>query len=685
MDFKELHRRMVFQNITNRHVQNDQYQQDLLRRFIVNEPISKPIQPPMPFNSSHTNMDRYSYGGYQYNHLLGSGLAEDDAIRSILRRNADIRAQNEQELQNDESGQFDTEEQTDTSGQKQSLELYFNELQDGGFGGTDINRENTRKALFNLKAIGLDLNLTTLQRYEKIVNEFIDSFVLSVKNPQFSEIISNSSQDVQPAKRIEILKASLKNLDSIENVLRILKVLDALEETYNLQDIQREPTFEAQFNDIIEAKPTQYIPKELRALLTRANKTFDQLKDQMQGIQDIRGDIQDKPSRIKSDTPKLNDFYTRLVTGFEIQFTKSAKKIFDKVRENYSPRNQEGVFEHKLSQNKFNNDLKAFFKSVKVRDIISQNMSNYVLNQASRHALINLVNGEGDVNNNIKIVSKDFNTMLQDVYTTVKKKFIDQINPQNQQPAQPVQPVQPAQPAQPVQPVQPVQPAQPKPIPQTPKIQPKQAPIPDTTPTERKFFDEPELLKQIEENIIPILNVHHKSKITNVKPTTNLADAEAQQQEASTTLTDKKKKGRSKTVITQQKLALKNAKMIVKSIKKNNQYKKQTKQLDDVKQKIDFEQDGRAIPDDIQQQEQSIAQQQQEAEDIAKEQALAYAQEQLKRTQQEEEVEQKGQGRSTGIRGRRIPSRAYKTKGGKNKKESSIDQEHRSRLRALLM
>ena len=222
MDFNAYRKKMILDNLMNANLRTKRYNRDMLNSHMTNEPFLEPIKPAMPFLSSHTNPDRYVFDGLDYDVFTGSGLAEDNVLRGLLARNESVRATNKAELLADESGTFDTEEQVDTSSQKQSLELYFNELQDGGFGGTDINRENTRKALFNLKAIGLDLNLQTIQRYEKIVNEFIDSFVLSVQNPQFSEILDAGSQSIKPKQRIEILKASLKNLDSIENILRMI-------------------------------------------------------------------------------------------------------------------------------------------------------------------------------------------------------------------------------------------------------------------------------------------------------------------------------------------------------------------------------------------------------------------------------------------------------------------------------
>jgi len=662
MDFNAYRRQLILDNIINTNLQTQQYERDILKNFVTNQPIMKPIAPPMPFLSSHTNPDRYEYGGYQYNHLTGAGLAEDDAIRNILKRNEMIKAQNMAELQADESGTFDTQEEADDSSQKQSLELYFNELQDGGFGGTDINRENTRKALFNLKAIGLDLNLQTIQRYEKIVNEFIDSFVLSVQNPQFSEILDVGTQTIKPKQRIEILKASLRNLDSIENVLRILKVLDMLEETYNIQDIQREPIFEARFNDIIEAKPTQYIPDNLRALLTRANKTFEQIKDKLQGIQDIRGDVKDKSDRIKSDKPKLTEVFERLTNGFKQLFTKTATKVFNTVRANYKPENQEAVLDKKLSRKKFRNNLKAFFKTVKVRDLIAQNMSNFTLSASARQALLRLVNGQGDVETNIKSVSKDFETMLQNVYKTVSDEFKDKLDPQEQAPIpQAPKPQAPPQPPQ-QPPLVPFIPAPAQRKPQTPQT----APLPKETPTEKQFLEQDDLLEKMRKNMTPVGKVHPKAKLSNITPTTDLKQAQEQLKDAKTLL--KKKKNASKNVKAQQKTLVQNAQRIVDSIIQNEKFKKQRAKADDVKKQLDFGQDGRAMPKDAEDEEREI----QEAEEQAKAQALAQAQEQLARAQEAEQEEQKGQGR-----------RVRKTHGGK--KTATIDKEHRTRLKALLM
>jgi len=230
MDFDAYVKQMFLRNSRNWIEQTKQYEQELLHPQRL--PLYPPLQPPLPFLSSSNNNYNVS------NYTGGAGLDVNEAIQNAIKRNAKIIAENREKLLNDEEYQAQiaqSEGAEDTTSQRQSLELYFNELQDGGFGGTDINRENTRKALFNLKNVGLSLTLQTIQRFTDITNEFLDSFILSVNNPQFSEILLKPSSAITPAKKVEILKNSLRNLDSIENILRILKILDVLDETYNFQ------------------------------------------------------------------------------------------------------------------------------------------------------------------------------------------------------------------------------------------------------------------------------------------------------------------------------------------------------------------------------------------------------------------------------------------------------------------
>ena len=673
MDFNAYRKKMIFDNIMNSHLQNEQYERDMMSNYVTNQPFMKPIQPPMPFLSSYTNPDRYAFDGLEYDVFTGSGVAEDNVLRGLLQRNASIQAQNKAELQADETGTFDTQEDEDTSSQKQSLELYFNELQDGGFGGTDINRENTRKALFNLKAIGLNLNLNTIQRYKDIVNEFIDSFVLSVQNPQFSEILNDGRQNLTVTKRVEILKASLKNLDSIENVLRILKVLDVLEETYNTQDIQREPIFEARFNDIIEAKPTQYIPQQLRALLTRANKTFEQIKDKLQGIQEVRQDIKRDDVRITSDRADMRSFNAQINQLFTPFMEKYVNEEFNKIKKSnnglaWTIARLNGV------QYDFEKILTQFFKTKKTRKLVANILSNITLNSGQRQNFINLVNGsdgaETELQNVNEVLWEELKDSMRDYISGMVNKLRRRKADNDELPEriEEAREVLRKPKARQAKPAQPVQPAQPKPQPKQ-QYTPSQAPLPKKTPTEARFFEAPELLEQMNSAMKPLGDVHPRANITSISPTTNLNKAKKQQDEAVELLDSKMKRNSRAKVTKQQKIAVENAKMIVDSILRNNQFKAQRGRLDDIQRRLEFSDDGRAFPDEAQQKEQDIRRAEQEAEERAKAQALEQAQEQLARQQAEE---QKGQGRR---------KKAPKSKGGK--KAQAIDSEHKARLKAL--
>lgn len=640
MDFNAYRKQMILDNIMNTRLQTEQYERDMMRSYITNQPVQKPIKPAMPFLSSYTNPDRYAFDGLEYDYFTGSGLAEDNVLRGLLARNESVRATNRAELLGDESGTFDTPEQADTSSQKQSLELYFNELQDGGFGGTDINRENTRKALFNLKAIGLSLDLKTLQRYEKIVNEFIDSFVLSVQNPQFSEIIFSGEQNIAPSKRAEILKASLKNLDSIENVLRILKVLDMLEETYNTQDIQREPIFEARFNDIIEAKPTQYIPNELRALLTHANKTFDKIKDKMQGIQDIRANTKEDRF-LKEDKAqekvKLDNDIMKISETFAQDFNTFVTKAYDKVRRtSSSPREWKKAFGKLINPDTFDKYLQAFFTERDMREIIARIVSNENSSPAVRKAYIRLANGEGDITNNIKSASKPLADMIKTNSGRIVEEFRQKISEST---------------------VPPVAPPRPRNVPHG---QPATTP-PRPRQINRKMDEEQK--RELKNSLTPLPKSKRKLK-EKVELYDDVQSAEKQVKKFTDSLSRKKTKN-SIDVATVQ---LENAKKVLEFALQNEK----PEEVQPVPFNLDGD-DGRAIP--VETRSQKRKREAQEAEERAKAQALAQAQEQLERQQLAEagEEEQKGEGRRR---------KAHKKKGGM-KKTQTIDNEHRARLKAL--
>jgi len=663
MDFQNFRKQLILKNIRDSNKATEEYRHAYITNKYLNQPYREALQPPMPFISSHTN---YGYGGYQFNHLRGGGLVEDNQIRSILKRNAEQRIKNAEELHNEENGIFETSEvEADITSQKQSLELYFNELQDGGFGGTDINRENTRKALFNLKTVGLSLNLSTIQRFIDIINEFIDSFVLSVKNPQFSEILSDGTQRITSAKRIEIIKASLKNLDSIENVLRLLKVLDALEDTYNTQDIQREPIFEDRFNDIIEAKPTQYIPAEIRALLTKANKTFDKIKDNLDSIQEVRQNVVPEKTLSKIQSKDLDMFKTDILNKFEKVAQNFIDSEFSKVKKSVENRLE---WDDKLKEvviSKEESLYESFFTSKQVRSLLSDILSNKHVTPKKRQAILNLINNQGEVIQNLQTGLPNIMNGIELQFINILDDRLDKIDDSNERYRKQLDINEDKLQGQ-----------------KHKKKVPAPKPVYDFNITkdgiikdeETKILTDDELLKEMKILQKEIPKPPKGRKPAKIKLVINLDQAEKQLQKIKESLNTKTTPHTRQMEI----IRLQNAQMVVNMIKQNSKL---------IAEKAREEREEQLKADALEQAQAELAQVQPPKARRAKK-----AKQAVERDEEQEDIDEMRNALEdldlpsddedqTG-KGKRVPSRKLKQKGGKTVK---IDNEHKQRLRALLM
>ncbi|MCP4055673.1 MAG: hypothetical protein GY739_22055, partial [Mesoflavibacter sp.] len=196
----------------------------------------------------------------------------------------------------------------------------------------------------------------------------------------------------------------------------------------------------ARFNDIIEAKPTQFIPQKLRALIVHANKEFDKIKDEVQGIYDIRGDKLKKSDRERIDEQKLIDVSRTIIGEFESYLRKQSLQLFNKIKKSHDLFEQEVFFEFELNDDKFINYLEKFFKTKQIRAIVSKNLSNFTLTLARRNALIELVNGEGDTEKNINTISKSLMQSLNRVYNDVKAELLAYIHKRSRKPEPKIKP-----------------------------------------------------------------------------------------------------------------------------------------------------------------------------------------------------------------------------------------------------
>ena len=660
-----MNKQMKLEGFYNRMKANERERNDL-RNYYTSQPVYKALGNLMPFNASHSANSDFTQSVQE---LFGKGLRDSNAITSLLRRNAQIKEQNIEDIENDEDYQAQLASQAEDGdeSQKQSLELYFNELQDGGFGGTDINRENTRKALFNLKNTGLTLSLTTLQRFISIVDEFIDSFILSVNNPQFSELIADGRQILTNAKTIEILKTSLKNLDSIENILRILKVLESLEESINFEPSRREAVFDSTFNDIIEAKPAQYIPDKLRVLLTETRKSFDSIKDNLSGINDIRNNTNIVESTTDDSKGVLDTRVSDLIDSFNMAVDKTfIKFIQDSEKDTSKTKTQLGqeFITTAKSDEYYEHILKQFFKTSTAKKFVQSIIKSNRIGPSKKQLFINLINGVGSAKQNLINIStatqgkkaKNQNPKiildLSDSFKNEYKRFVElyksmledimrrEGNVANGIPAR-ARRVDRGQAVE-----RKVDFEEPKlPTPKPPDV--REVKVPDTTPATAKFLDklsDKTLKKNMDFIKKPTGKKPANYKVV-IKPTTSLAKAQEQLRTAQKDYS--RRQGQSQKAYVKQDVDT--AQRIVDMIVDNNTPKQAPA-------------------------EEAVSQA--DIDEAAK--ALRFNEDDSDDIDEAGIQEQKGEGK-------RIPSKQYRKSKGGNKKPAQIDNEHKLRLKALLM
>ena len=194
--------------------------------------------------------------------------------------------------------------------------------------------------------------------------------------------------------------------------------MNVLDETYNIQLIRREPIFEAKFNDIIEAKPSEYIPDEFRVLLRRANLKFDKIKDKMQGIQEIRQDLKQGNQRDAVDTKEFNQTLSTIVDEFKVFYSKIANKLLQQVKKTKPETEWVDALYDSFGHVQLDKILGDFFQTKKMKDKISQFLSNNKLTPSVRQSFLNMANGKGDFTTDWKVITnhvpdKFINDLLQ--------------------------------------------------------------------------------------------------------------------------------------------------------------------------------------------------------------------------------------------------------------------------------
>ncbi len=249
----------------------------------------------------HSANDVYGWGETPFDNYRGGAITQQghEFYRNQLKRRAEQLEQQELDRNNYFLGGLPpTSEAQNTSNNaddssKISLELYFNELIDGGFSNAEISKENARKAIGNLNRIGLSLSKSDLDRYYKILSEILDKFAFQARNPEFNNILYSMPQNTLKYKKEwdGLLKPLLQNIEGIEGVYKVYLIIVSLQQSWGQDSITRENIFTEQFNEIIKANPIELLPPEIKATVKNVR---DHLKRNGLKISNLIKDMDDK-------------------------------------------------------------------------------------------------------------------------------------------------------------------------------------------------------------------------------------------------------------------------------------------------------------------------------------------------------------------------------------------------------
>lgn len=280
MDFHEDQRREAL-NYRQRAINTNENKYSNYVNHLINMPRMVP-QGSLNMMTRHSANDVYGWGETPYNKYLFGGARTQEMHEYYQNQLKKRATQLEEQALNKNNyflGGLPTSETPQNSfnqnsnnntgadeSSKISLELYFNELIDGGFSGADISKENARKAIGNLNRIGLTLSKSDLDRYEKILSEILDKFIFQARNPSFNigkMIIPKNSTKSRREWEAE-MKPLLQNIEGIEGVYKIYLIILSLQQSWGQDNITRENIFTQQFNEIIKANPVELLPTDLK-------------------------------------------------------------------------------------------------------------------------------------------------------------------------------------------------------------------------------------------------------------------------------------------------------------------------------------------------------------------------------------------------------------------------------------
>lgn len=267
-------------------------------------------------------------------------------------------------------------ETLNNTGDKETLELFFNELVSNNFTNTEYNTEAIKRIFTILRRSGIDLNLKTLNRFSNILDENLRQYLDNlVENRDLNLRTAINKIEVDDDPDVSNYLNNLSNLPDFEFLYKIYLILETLINSYNLGEQERKQNFNSQYQEIIKARPSNLYTGKIKNMVELSKDRIKQLKDLVPSnfytalfnkkrnifddLKNIESKVAEKPE-IRTQKGKVMD--QSYIKG---QLTKQMKKyvegIIEEIKKDFvKPLNQEEL--ENLKSNFFDNIQEEYEK-----------------------------------------------------------------------------------------------------------------------------------------------------------------------------------------------------------------------------------------------------------------------------------------------------------------------------------
>jgi len=171
-------------------------------------------------------------------------------------------------------------ETLNNAGDKETLELFFNELVSNNFTNTEYNTEAIKRIFTILRRSGIDLNLKTLNRFSNILDENLKQYLDNlIKNKDLNLRTAVDKIKVEGDEDVSNYLNNLSNLPDFEFLYKLYLILEALINSYNLGEQERKQNFNLQYQEIIKARPSNLYTGKIKSMVDLSKDRIKQLKD----------------------------------------------------------------------------------------------------------------------------------------------------------------------------------------------------------------------------------------------------------------------------------------------------------------------------------------------------------------------------------------------------------------------